>query len=166
MKTLVLAAAAAAALAGATAAHAASGTLNTQFDGTSGSYSDSGVQGSFNDSYFFTNTPSGGLYDISLTSVTPGLDITSASFDGHAITYDNVLGFGRLNGVMVSEGTQTLDVVGTYNGKSGSYSGTVQFTAVSAAPEPATWSLMIAGVALVGGALRLGRRNGWSATAA
>ena len=31
-------------------------------------------------------------------------------------------------------------------------------TAVSAAPEPATWALMIAGVGLVGGALRLGRR--------
>jgi hypothetical protein len=37
-------------------------------------------------------------------------------------------------------------------------------TPVSAAPEPAAWTLMIAGVAVLGAALR--RRGGWSASAA
>ncbi len=32
--------------------------------------------------------------------------------------------------------------------------------AISAAPEPSIWMLMIAGVAMIGGALRLGRRRG------
>ena len=36
---------------------------------------------------------------------------------------------------------------------------------ISAAPEPSTWALMIAGVGMVGGALRFGRRSGSPATA-
>ena len=36
---------------------------------------------------------------------------------------------------------------------------------VSAAPEPSTWALMIAGVGLAGAALRFGRRTGSPATA-
>ncbi len=38
-------------------------------------------------------------------------------------------------------------------------------SAVSAAPEPSTWALMIAGVAMIGGMLRFGRRRASIATA-
>jgi hypothetical protein len=38
-------------------------------------------------------------------------------------------------------------------------------SAVSAAPEPSTWLLMIAGVGLIGSALRFGRRRGWTMVA-
>jgi hypothetical protein len=167
MKTLVLAAAAAAALAGATAAHAASGTVSSSFDGTTGTFSDRNfTTPGFNDTFDFTNVPAG-EYNIIIGTATPGVDFTKITFDGATVPYSQAFQSGLLNDFMVGPGVQTLVVEGTYNSKvGGSYAGTVQFNAVSAAPEPATWSLMIAGVALVGGALRLGRRNGWSATAA
>jgi hypothetical protein len=44
--------------------------------------------------------------------------------------------------------------------------GTVTPAGTSAAPEPSSWALMIAGVGLIGGALRFGRRRGWVMTEA
>jgi hypothetical protein len=38
-------------------------------------------------------------------------------------------------------------------------------TPLSAVPEPSTWTLMIAGIGMIGAALRFGRRGGSPATA-
>ena len=38
----------------------------------------------------------------------------------------------------------------------------VTINSVSAAPEPSTWALLIAGLAIAGGALRTTRRHGWA----
>ena len=171
MKTAILASAALAALAiGASAANAAPVAT---FDGTSGTFSDSGLTGSFTDTFQFGNTP-GGTYDISLSTVSSGIAFSTLTFDGETLNFITQSGGTRyygLNDVSVTAGTQTLDVDGKYTPSTkhptGVYDGTVQFSpTVSAAPEPSTWMLMIAGVALTGGALRYSRRNGWASAAA
>ena len=49
---------------------------------------------------------------------------------------------------------------GHYSPLAGSADTTAEFTTViSAAPEPASWALMIAGIGLAGGMLRVGRRQ-------
>ena len=167
-QAFVLAGAIAALALGATAASAAPVAT---FDGTSGTFSDSGITGPFTDTFEFGNTP-GGSYDISLSTVSSGITFDTLTFDGKTLDFVTSVGGTRyygLNDVAVTAGTQTLDVSGTFTSSSkhptGVYDGTVQFTA-SAAPEPSTWMLMIAGVALTGGALRYGRRNGWASAAA
>src|SRR3546814_10702224 len=54
----------------------------------------------------------------------------------------------------VTSGMQTLVINGT-SGGSGSYSGTLAF----AVPEPASWAMMIAGFGLLGGAIRVRKRQ-------
>ena len=55
-------------------------------------------------------------------------------------------------------------VVDVPKGDTGSF--TVTATPVSAAPEPASWVLMIGGIGVVGSVLRMSRRNSWAAYAA
>ena len=66
----------------------------------------------------------------------------------------------------LAAGSYYLQVAGTVGASgSGAYSFSAA-SAVSATPEPATWALMIAGVGMVGGALRYSRRNGAALIAA
>ncbi len=60
---------------------------------------------------------------------------------------------------------QAFSYAGNNGFPAGSRFGSVTIPAVSAAPEPSTWALMIAGVGMVGAALRFGRRVGSPATA-
>ena len=170
MKKTMTAAAAALTLCATGAAHAA--TYNTDvntFDGSSGNFGDSGITGSFNDQYTFDNMMPGS-YDLTLSTASSGISFNEITFDNQRLSFvAQIQGtkFYGLSDVTVNAGTQVLDVVGGFNGgagASGSYDGTVAFT-VSAAPEPSVWALMIAGVAMIGGMLRLGRRRGSMASA-
>ena len=102
----------------------------------------------------------------SFASLSP--ELQQAFFVGDGLTGD---ASGATQTFYVPVGATTLylgltDACG-YNGSpscfgdnSGDFTVTTSGSAsVSAAPEPSTWALMIAGVGLVGGALRYGRRN-------
>ena len=60
-------------------------------------------------------------------------------------------------------GTGITFNAGTYSIADGAKDGEGTLT-ISAAPEPTTWALMIAGVGMIGAALRFGRRSGSPAT--
>ena len=68
-----------------------------------------------------------------------------------------------------SGGTFPFPIPVSASGTSGSYTetfgplpvhGTVSYSLTTAVPEPATWSLMLLGLAALGGALRLRARKG------
>ena len=60
---------------------------------------------------------------------------------------------------------QAFAYAGNNGSPAGSRFGSVTISAVSAAPEPSVWVLMIAGIGMIGAALRHGRRRGTFATA-
>lgn len=81
------------------------------------------------------------------------IDFGSVMLNGNAFTLSptGVFEFGTLaNLILAPGGFNTIQVNGMTGG-AGSYGGSLTFAAV---PEPAAWLLMIAGVALVGGAMR------------
>ena len=89
------------------------------------------------------------------------IDFTSVTLNGMAFTQisNGVFEFRVLPGMLVSAGaTNTLAVAGTTGGN-GSYSGTLVFSNAPTVPETATWAMMISGFGLVGGALRLRRKD-------
>jgi hypothetical protein len=168
MKKLFLAAMlASTVVAGASAAQADVFNLTVPAPAADGSiaavYGRDGITGSFTDTWNFT-LPSGfesATISSILTSTSNNVNFTSVTLNGVPFTVDSTGAFESehlLNG-FTNGGPQTLVVSGNVNGEgvgSGAYGGTVAFS--PAVPEPATWALMIAGVALAGGALRLARR--------
>jgi hypothetical protein len=114
------------------------------------------------------NSPSGGVFALLYT-------FTNAS--GQDVGGLHSLAWGT-SGYINAPATATAMYFGFadgfgFNGPSGAYGDNFNTAnapgitlTVSTAPEPAAWALMIAGVGLVGGALRLGRRQGWSLSAA
>ena len=113
------------------------------------------------------NLPSAGTYYLAFQYQTPyttgaGADVT---FNGVTV---NVVGtttdkfyYAAVTGL---SGANTLSFVSTGGGaNSGLYIDNVQ---VTAAPEPGVWALMIAGLAMMGGALRLRRRQTGAVAAA
>ena len=141
------------------AANAHAATFVTEpvaYDGSSGTFGVADVSGPFGYAFDFSNLSSG-VYDVTLSTASAGLKFTTMTFDGVALDEHTSFGntsFYGLTGIDAAAGTQVIDVGGTGNG---SFDGTVSFT--SAAPEPSTWALMLAGVGGVGLALRYGRRN-------
>lgn len=136
----------------------------SSFDGSSGIFGDSGINKAFTDTYTFTTEA--GLFDLTLSTASKGISFTSMMFDGQALDFIGTLGgtkYYGLDSVDVSSGTQTLTVDGNYVPskayKSAAYDGTVQFTATSAAPEPGTWALMMAGVGGIGLAFRQAKKK-------
>ena len=154
-----------AALMAASSVAATANASGTDFNGASGNFGASDITSAFSDTYDF-NTGSG-LFDISLSTASSAIDFTTLTFDGTPLEFAGSM-FGNqyygLGPVAVSAGEQALTIDGSFTPtaaySSGSYDGTVEFTAVSAAPEPSTWALMIAGVAMIGAMLRYGRRGG------
>ena len=65
-----------------------------------------------------------------------------------------------IDGLNDADGNVLVDAQGTLDPTS------ITIGAVSAAPEPATWLLLFAGVAMIGGMLRSGRRRAAISTTA
>ena len=132
-------------------------------------------EGSGSDSDTFTFSIAGSDEVLSTGAFTQGGAFSITDVDLKLYSAANVLE-GEVHYDPQTTLSQTVDVslpAGSYYiladttvpaGSAGSY--TLTATTVSAAPEPSIWMLMIAGVAMIGGALRLRRRNDWSMTAA
>lgn len=164
MKTL---AAAVAALAVVAAQPVAAATFITEIGpAADGSLSwdlgnDGGIAAGPFDDLFTIVIPADGLaagsVTATFTSKTNDLDFTAVTFAGHsfALFSTPAHNFGFLAPFEIAGGTYTLEVEGTSPGIAGDYSGTLSFTPV---PEAATWALMIGGLGLSGGLLRIRRR--------
>ena len=144
----VLAAAAAIVMAGSAGASHASTLLFTFIDPT-----DPGDDFSFEQSS--NPTPLSFVTD-SFTDV-PNFDGTGVSF-GTTDAFWTTTGIGSYGGPQVYSGTEAAPVFTageTFTLTAGETTGTLSITTV---PEPATWAIMLAGFAGLGGALRVRRR--------
>lgn len=164
MKTFVLAATAA--LAALTMAPAANAATSIVLTGSplSGSFGNT-VSGGFSDVYEFTlSNPgyaSGSVTSISFAGLGAAGDI---SFD--SISIDDAFFFTPMSSgvnewhlltpaVLLSGTTHTLKLIGSAIG-TGSYGGQLN---VAAVPEPATWAMMVIGIAAVGMTMRRSSKN-------
>lgn len=124
---------------------------------TSGAFSDT-----FNFGSYFAATGSGSV-STTFTSKSDSLTIDSVTIDGGspADTKTYTMGEwtvpGEIQVPIIADTYDSITITGTTTlSKNGlaTYDGTAVLTAVSAAPEPAAWLLMIGGIALTGAALR------------
>lgn len=119
--------------------------------------------GSFSDIFNF-NLPSAGELNATISSIfrqalNNNVDFTSVTLNGQAFTIGSTgnVEFRFLNGLAVNAGPQTLVVNGS-SGGNGSYAGTLSFAPLLAGvPEPAAWTTLILGFALVGSSMRRNR---------
>ena len=168
LKSLMFSAALAAAAMGAAGAASAK-TIPLVFTDGSAFVGDSGLKGSFMDSIDFTVSGVSAttfpltFTETKLSNITdPTLALVSSTGMPETYTVTSSLGANsdtvELDATL-SDGSYVLEVSGDSVGKNaGSYGGVATIT--SAAPEPASWALMIVGVGLIGGALRFSRRGG------
>ena len=168
MRKLILALTAATALAVGSAAGAAvtvdSSTMvvdgpTTMADVTVIGYTDANLASpTFTENLILTNTLAG-LYSITLTTSSPGVDFTSVILSGLGGPYnlveiddDGINEFWRLaNPITLAPSTYTLAINGT-NSSAGSLGGSI--TISSPIPEPATWLMTLLGFSAIGFALR------------
>jgi len=163
MKTALYAAAAAlgvVAMAPAASATDLSYALVQSGDSYTAGYGNAGLSGSFNDVITFTPSIADALADITLIQAGSGLGAISFSeltLDGIDLlpflttsVSSNVL---VLTDYALAAGEHVLTIGGTAGGNA-SYSGTVNFGLSSAVPEPATWAMMLVGVAAIGMTMR------------
>ena len=129
----------------------------------SANYGRGGITGSFSDTWNFT-LPSGfesATISSILTANSNNVNFTGVTLNGVPFQVDSTGAFEseHLLNSFTNGGPQTLVVSGTLGSGegSGAYGGVVSFS--PAVPEPATWALMIAGIGLAGGALRLARKQ-------
>ncbi|HEY9579260.1 MAG TPA: FxDxF family PEP-CTERM protein [Rhizorhapis sp.] len=130
------------------------------FDGSTGMFGNTGIgSGPFSDTLNF-EVPELGSVSSSITSVAISLltdvSFSSVTLNGHEFNIDEIGATENRSflNLPVTSGMQTLVINGT-SGGSGSYSGTLAF----AVPEPASWAMMIAGFGLLGGAIRVRKRQ-------
>lgn len=123
--------------------------------------------GAFDDSFTFTipqfGTGSGSL-STSFASSALDVGITDVKINGTSYTVADLASPGVSGIPITAYSLNTIEVIG--NGK-GTYDGTATFAA-SAAPEPAIWALMIAGMGGMGLMLRRAKKTlgfGHAATA-
>ena len=122
-----------------------------------------GATTAINDTFTF-NLIGSGLADAQVSTILLGglanITFTSVSLDGNAFTKTSTdpgpETWALLSPIALSNGTHTINVMGTLTGPNGAYSGTLNVA--NAVPEPATWAMMLVGFAGVGFALRRRRR--------
>jgi len=163
MKTALYAAAAAlgvVAMAPAASATDLSYALVQDGDSYTANYGHAGLAGAFNDSITFTPSVGDSLADITLVQAGTGLTAISFSeltLDGIDLLPSLVSNPGGsvllLTGYALAAGEHVLTIGGTAGGNA-SYGGTVNFALGSAVPEPATWAMMLVGVAAIGMTMR------------
>ena len=119
-----------------------------------GSLGDSGLTGTFTDTFTF-DLPVAASGNLTLSTSTFGLTFDSATVGSYTLTKSiaGPFAYDYKVGASFGAGPETLTVVGTVPSGSGSFSGTLTFTP-SAVPEPASWAMMIGGIGVTGGALR------------
>ncbi len=96
---------------------------------------------------------------LSTVSVPGGYSLTNVAFDSNNFTKlfssnsgTNSYSAWSYSGTNISAGTHTLTLTSTGSSSLGNNTGSIQFTSIVAAvPEPATITMMLAGLALVGG---------------
>lgn len=118
----------------------------------------------FSENLILTNTLAG-LYSITLTTSSPGVDFTSAILSGLGGPYslveiddDGTNEFWRLaNPITLGPSTYALTINGT-NNSAGPLGGSI--TINSAIPEPGTWMTLLLGFGAVGYAMRRRRERG------
>lgn len=155
---------------------AANTTVNAQLDpaannGFTIGFSDSNLANPFNEVLTFT-TDIAGQISINLTSVTTSAandtDFANVFLSGTGIaapiSIAQILADPNetraLNNFNVGVGTFTLNILGTPGTSSGSFGGSVAFTAAAAAvPEPGTWAMMLVGFGAIGFSMRRRRRH-------
>ena len=136
------------------------------FNGTNGAFSaDVSGSGAFSTPFTFNVGSIPGTAGLTLSSVAFGssslISNLKIAYNDTAITLTPTSigsGFSYQFGAFtlpVSAGVQNFTVSGTIT-QSGSFAGTLGFA--SAAPEPATWAMMILGVGIVGYAMRRRQR--------
>lgn len=161
-KFLLAASAAVAALAMAPAANAAT-TITLSGTPLSGTFGNT-VSGDFTDIFEFSfsgaGNASGSVTSVALNGIGAAGDISfsSITIDGTAFTplFTGANEWFVLSPTLLAADTvHTLKIVGSSIGSS-SYGGQL---AIAAVPEPATWAMMIAGVAAVGVAMRRRSQN-------
>jgi hypothetical protein len=111
--------------------------------------------GAFSDTFTFSPTLPSSLVSASLISIgfTPAdnINFTSVKLNGFALDIVNGVVDTAITAAQLNlTGPLTLSVIGT-SGSNASYSGTINVTAV---PEPETFAMLGAGLALVGFAAR------------
>jgi len=101
--------------------------------------------------------------DVAGTSYANGGDPSTSEFYVPFASYNAILTHFGLPTVAPGDEIQARDLqafgYGGNNAGGGNRFGSVEVPSVSAAPEPGTWALMFAGVAMIGGMLRLGRKR-------
>jgi hypothetical protein len=176
MKSVVSAATLAAALLAAASQATAAQSISfspTASDGSfSGMFGDTGIgPGAFTDTFDFTMPTgvAGATISSNFTDQNDNINFTSVTFDGHDLTIDQKgqVEFRSLSGLPVTNGPQTLVVKGASGGDS-SFAGTLSFALANiagAAPEPASWALMLMGFGGAGALIRARRRATMEASA-
>jgi hypothetical protein len=155
---------------------AGSTTVNANLDpaannGFTIGFSDSNLANPFNEVLTFTTDVAGRL-SINLTSTTTGAaddtDFSNVFLSGTGIaapiSIAQILADPNetraLNDFGVGVGTFTLNILGNPGTSSGSFGGSVAFTAAAAAvPEPGTWAMMLVGFGAIGFSMRRRRRH-------
>jgi hypothetical protein len=175
MRKLSLALAGAVALASASAAEATilvvpptDVMVTDTFNGADTSYityqKPSGQTGSFSDMLTFTNDTAG-VFNLSvLTDLVAAVHFTTLTISGTGmdaisllepedITVNHGATTYALDGLNLGVGTFQINLAGTAPVGT-TWQGTVNFSAMNAVPEPATWGLMLLGFGLMGASMR------------
>ena len=135
--------------------------IDLQPDGgilTSGFGAQQVTAGAFTHTFNFTlsdaGVATGSLVTVALTAVGAAgdIDFSSATLDGSAFAFgpNGFAESGFLSLTNLAAGAHTITVIGSAVG-GGTYTGTLN---VAPVPEPATWAMMIAGIGVVGFAMR------------